>query len=73
MKDIDKRANSAKLTLNFANGDTKTYEVSGELFGDLETGAFKIMGDNGNKFVFIPNEDRFTGKRKTRLKLLHNL
>lgn len=73
MKSTDKRTNSAKLTLNFANGETKTYEVSGEIFGDIETGAFKILSDNGAKFVFIPNDNNFTGKLKRRLKVLHNL
>jgi hypothetical protein len=66
--------NSATLTITFENGDVKTLGIhEGEVFVDVETGAFKIESVTGAKFVFIPDERRFTGKRKRRLKLLHNL
>lgn len=64
---------TATLTLKFADGSTKSIGVSGQLFLDRETGAFKIQSVTGSKFVYIPDENRFTGKRKRRIKLLHNL
>lgn len=65
--------NSAELTITFANGDVKTYKIAGEIFGDIETGAFKIENENGSKFLFLPNPEFHTGKRKRRLQFLQNL
>lgn len=64
---------SAEIILKFQNGETRTYKVSGLVYGDLETGTIKIENENGSKFVFLPNPQNHTGKRKRRLKMLHNL
>jgi hypothetical protein len=72
-QELNQRANSAKLTLTYANGEVKTYEVAGSIAGDLQTGCFEITSDTGAKFVFLPSLGRFTGKRKRRLEMLYNL
>jgi len=64
---------TATVTLEFADGMVKTYQVSGEVYGDLETGFMELRNENGSKFVFIPNPDNHTGKRKRRLRVLQNL
>lgn len=64
---------SAQLTLKFADGLTRSYEVTGPTSGDPETGFFQIDNENGSKFVFLPNPEFHTGKRKRRLEVLHNL
>lgn len=65
---------SAELTLKFSDGTVRTYLVDGLLEGDIETGAMRITQDNnGSQFVFIPNPNFFTGKRKRRLIHLYNL
>lgn len=50
----------------------RKFEIEGLVFADLTTGAFRVEGENGT-FVNIPKPERFTGKKKSRLELLHNL
>lgn len=77
IKDSPKKAplnlNSATITVTFADGVVKSFDVAGQLFLDHGTGAFKILSETGSKFVYIPDENRFTGKAKRRLKVLYNL
>ena len=67
------KENTATITLELITGEVRSYSISGDAYGDLETGAFKIENKNGSKFLFLPNPEFHTGKRKRRLKLLHNL
>jgi len=69
----EEKKSSATLTITYANGDVKTYEVSGDVYADIDAGILEIRNDNGSRFVFLPNPAFHTGKRKRRIINQYNL
>ena len=69
----EERESKATLTIEFSDGQVKTLQVSGDVYGDLQTGMFEIRNENGSRFVFLPNPAFHTGKRKRRIINQYNL
>lgn len=68
-----KGTSSAEVILNFEDGTQRKYKISGTVFADLDAGAVEIRNDNGSRFVFLPNPEFHSGKRKRRLLRLYSL
>lgn len=64
----------ATVTLQDLDGvNLKTpLEIDGKVSFEPENGAWKIEDEHGS-LVYLPKAERFTGKRKKRLEVLHNL